>query len=149
ENHPFFSYDGWQPLAALRQGDRIAVPRHVPSPRALTSGWSEAEVRGAARLCARTGLDVPLEISSLPKEQIALFLHELYAVAGSIDESAGADGAVILDCPQGLRSEAVARLLLRFGISTRHVAASLVVDQRDSIRRMLQEIGVGRGGGRR
>ncbi|MGE9782760.1 replicative DNA helicase [Janibacter sp. G368] len=43
ENHPFLAYEGWTPLAQLRQGDRVAVPRHVPSPRALTE-WEDARV---------------------------------------------------------------------------------------------------------
>ncbi|MGL5862843.1 MAG: LAGLIDADG family homing endonuclease, partial [Phycicoccus sp.] len=43
ENHPFLTYDGWMPLASLRTGDRIAVPRHVPSPRALTD-WDDSRV---------------------------------------------------------------------------------------------------------
>ncbi len=32
ENHPFLTYQGWKQLGDLRQGDRIAVPRHVPAP---------------------------------------------------------------------------------------------------------------------
>ncbi|MGL5850362.1 MAG: replicative DNA helicase, partial [Phycicoccus sp.] len=43
ENHPFLTYDGWMPLASLRTGDRVAVPRHVPSPRALTE-WDDSRV---------------------------------------------------------------------------------------------------------
>ena len=43
ENHPFLTYGGWSPLASLRTGDRIAVPRHVPSPRALTE-WDDSRV---------------------------------------------------------------------------------------------------------
>ena len=43
ENHPFLTYAGWSPLASLRTGDRIAVPRHVPSPRQL-SDWTDARV---------------------------------------------------------------------------------------------------------
>jgi replicative DNA helicase len=43
ENHPFLAYEGWKPLAELRQGDRIAVPRHVPAPRQL-SPWSDAKL---------------------------------------------------------------------------------------------------------
>src|SRR5690606_35037012 len=43
ENHPFFTYDGWQSLASLREGDRVAVPRHVPSPREV-SAWTDPEV---------------------------------------------------------------------------------------------------------
>jgi replicative DNA helicase len=43
ENHPFLTYAGWSPLASLRTGDRIAVPRHVPSPRQL-SDWTDPRV---------------------------------------------------------------------------------------------------------
>ncbi|KUG57062.1 replicative DNA helicase [Serinicoccus chungangensis] len=32
ENHPFLTYDGWKQLGDLRDGDRLAVPRHVPAP---------------------------------------------------------------------------------------------------------------------
>ena len=37
ENHPFLTYDGWQPLAALRTGARVAVPRHVLAPRQVSA----------------------------------------------------------------------------------------------------------------
>ncbi len=43
ENHPFLTYDGWEPLAALRTGDRIAVPRHVPSPLEVAH-WDDSRV---------------------------------------------------------------------------------------------------------
>ena len=43
ENHPFLTYDGWSPLAGLRTGDRIAVPRHVPSPL-LVADWEDSKV---------------------------------------------------------------------------------------------------------
>jgi replicative DNA helicase len=43
ENHPFLTYAGWEPLASLRNGDRVAVPRHVPSPRQLAE-WTNPQV---------------------------------------------------------------------------------------------------------
>jgi replicative DNA helicase len=43
ENHPFLTYDGWAPLASLRTGDRVAVPRHVPSPL-LLADWEDSKV---------------------------------------------------------------------------------------------------------
>lgn len=42
-NHPFRTYDGWTALEDLREGQRIAVPRHVPAPHDLTE-WDDAEV---------------------------------------------------------------------------------------------------------
>ncbi len=43
ENHPFLTYEGWRQLATLRTGDRVAVPRHVPSPLVLTD-WADSRV---------------------------------------------------------------------------------------------------------
>lgn len=43
ENHPFLTYAGWSPLASLRTGDRVAVPRHVPSP-VLVADWEDSKV---------------------------------------------------------------------------------------------------------
>jgi replicative DNA helicase len=43
ENHPFLTYAGWEPLASLRTGARVAVPRHVPSPRRLAD-WTNPQV---------------------------------------------------------------------------------------------------------
>jgi len=32
ENHPFLTYNGWQPLGDLTVGSRVGVPRYVPAP---------------------------------------------------------------------------------------------------------------------
>ncbi len=42
-NHPFLTYSGWKPLADLRVGDRLAAPRHIPPPLAITP-WQDDEV---------------------------------------------------------------------------------------------------------
>lgn len=42
-NHPFMTYDGWRPLGEIGPGTRLAVPRHVPSPRDLQE-WPEEEL---------------------------------------------------------------------------------------------------------
>lgn len=42
-NHPFLTYDGWQPLGDLEVGSRIAVPRHVPAPE-LQAEWTDRKV---------------------------------------------------------------------------------------------------------
>jgi replicative DNA helicase len=39
-NHPFLTVTGWCPLGELMAGDRIAVPRRLPSPIAAGLGWS-------------------------------------------------------------------------------------------------------------
>ena len=59
-NHPFLTYQGWQPLGALQTGSRVAVPRHTPGPIDLQS-MPEADIiahsmtgpRGGAVIAAR------------------------------------------------------------------------------------------------
>ena len=145
ENHRFFTYEGWSALANLRAGDRLAVPRHVPSPRALAD-WTDAEVFVAAHGAVRAEGLVPVEVFSLPKPQIAAFLAEVWALCGGVDVGA-AEGRIWCAPVPSSTADAVARLLLRFGIQTRHESeggdARLVIDGVDSQRRFLQEIGAG------
>ena len=42
-NHPFLRLGGWTPLEQLAVGDRVAVPRRLPAPRA-PEAWPEARV---------------------------------------------------------------------------------------------------------
>ena len=42
-NHPFYTIDGWKPLQALREGDRLATPRRVPE-AIDRRAWHEQEV---------------------------------------------------------------------------------------------------------
>jgi replicative DNA helicase len=42
-NHPFMTIDGWTPLAELKVGDRVAVPRRIPEP-VDTQRMDESEV---------------------------------------------------------------------------------------------------------
>jgi replicative DNA helicase len=48
-NHPFYTLDGWKPLAQVSEGTRLAVPRRMPAPRS-TVAWPEAEVIMLAHL---------------------------------------------------------------------------------------------------
>jgi replicative DNA helicase len=149
ENHPFLTYDGWMPLASLRTGDRIAVPRHVPSPLALTA-WSAVEVFVAARSLFSDGVDarLPDEVSSLPKAQIADFVRHAWEVAGSVvaDDGRGSGCVTLRSRSRGV-VDGLARVLLRFGIQTAVRPGTdgwvLVVDGVDSQRRFLQEVGAG------
>ncbi|HEX6451103.1 MAG TPA: replicative DNA helicase [Trebonia sp.] len=40
-NHPFLTFSGWKALGDLQAGDRLGVPRHIPSPVSAGLGWSE------------------------------------------------------------------------------------------------------------
>lgn len=143
ENHPFLRYEGWTQLGDLRTGDRVAVPRHVPAPQRVTE-WSDDEVRVAAWIAAEQGHVGP-EVASLPKGQIAVFIRRLWERAGRVRP--GSEGEVSWLSPTLLGAEAVARLLLRFGIDTVQEPVEsglrLSVTAPDSLRRFLQEIGAG------
>jgi replicative DNA helicase len=227
ENHPFLTYAGWEPLSALRTGDRVAVPRHVPSPSTVTD-WEDGRVILLAHLlgdgsfvrrqpiryasidehnleavtkaamvfgvaavrddhpaarCTTLRLRapftlthgvrnpiaawldelglfgarshekfVPLEVASLPKEQISLFLRHLWATDGSVTVRKDARGGRIYYASTSRRLvDDISRLLLRFGIQTRlrvtrkagyRSGYTIDISGADSQRRFLQEIGV-------
>lgn len=146
ENHPFLAYEGWTPLAHLRQGDRVAVPRHVPSPRALTE-WEDARVILLAHMLGSgrqpSMMDrVPEEVFSVPKAQIALFLNHLWSTGGVVTiDGGGRAGRLSLAVSRDLADD-VSRLLLRFGIQVEILDGAVVITEVDSQRRFLQEIGV-------
>ncbi len=143
-NHPLLTYEGWTPIGDLAPGARVAVPRHVPGPE-LTVPLPDDEVGAlAARVAA--GAAVPDRIFSLPKQQIAAFLRQLWTRAGSVCR-AGAGVRLVSMSRENL--DGVTRLLLRFGISARielgepgGVAWVLLIDGADDQRRFLGEIGV-------
>jgi replicative DNA helicase len=167
-NHPFLTYEGWSALESLRPGSRVGVPRHVPAPESMTV-WDDSKVAAAAETLAeelqgvsRTALGVPSPVASLPKQQITAFLRHLWSIAGSVslDES-GDRGRVRLCGVRRAGLENVARLLLRFGISSRletvedsavrndpadgSIGAAdwgLAIEGLDDQRRFLAEIGV-------
>ncbi len=228
-NHPFLTYDGWQPIGELAAGSRVAVARHVPGPLETRESWADDEVTMLAHLIGdgsfvkrqpiryasvdeanliavaraarhfgviavrddhvaarctslrlpapqRLGrgrrnpiaewLDglglfgarshekfVPEQVSSLPKRQIALFLHHLWATDGSVTvNKSGRGGRIYYASTSRRLIDDVARLLLRFGISSRVRATtpkagyragySLDISGGDDQRRFLQEIGV-------
>ena len=71
ENHPFLTYEGWAPLSSLRSGDRVAVPRHVPSP-SLVSDWSHGEVVMLAHLIGDGSLvkRQPIRYASIDEDNL-------------------------------------------------------------------------------
>ncbi|MDT4913464.1 MAG: replicative helicase, partial [Pseudonocardiales bacterium] len=42
-NHPFYTYDGWRELGALRAGERVAIARSAPA-ATDAKPWDEAEI---------------------------------------------------------------------------------------------------------
>jgi replicative DNA helicase len=148
-NHPFLTYQGWQPLDTLAPGTRIAVPRHIPAPEAQTA-WADAQVVQLAHAHEKF---VPAEAFSLPKQQIRLFLRHLWATDGSVTTAkSGRAGRVYYASSSRRLVDDVSLLLLRFGISSRVRAATPKGEYRqmwtldihgvDDQKRFLGEIGV-------
>jgi len=114
--HPFLTIDGWLPLAALRTGDRVAVPRKVEA--FGTRPLRECEITRIANAVGDGSLEpIPPAVFTTPREQVALFLHRLFAAAGWAVVTPASRLAQI---GYGTVSERLARqiqhLLLRFGI---------------------------------
>jgi replicative DNA helicase len=141
-NHPFLTYDGWQPLGSLAAGSRIAVPRHVPAPEQLAA-WSDEQVVEHARRTAASGRQDRASaeaVAHLPKRQLRMFLRTLWVAAAR--QSRGPSVPVLHGGPELL--DDVSRLLLRFGISERRSGdgAALAIVEADDCRRFLTEIAV-------
>ena len=125
---------------ALRAPYRLS-----PGARDRLSGWlDDLGLAGTTREEAF----VPAPVFCLPKKQIAQFLRHLWATAGTVTVAAdGCSGQVTCSAVSRRLVDDVARLLLRFGISsTVHADDSgvhvLRISGRDDQRRFLGEIGV-------
>jgi replicative DNA helicase len=159
DNHRFLTVDGWTKLARLVPGDRVAVPRHVPPPLRVKA-FSDGRVMLMAELIGgdlgpvdpqsgtADGRALPREVFALPKRQIALFLHHLWATGGDVSLDASGVGRIVYHAPSRRLAEGVAMLLMRFGISSgveesaTHRPRHLVdVSGRDDQLRFLRHIG--------
>jgi replicative DNA helicase len=128
----------------------------LPSPYRLTHGRRNpiaAWLDGLGLFGARSHEKfVPAVIPSLPKRQIALLLHHLWATDGSVTvNKAGTGGRVYYSSTSRRLIDDVALLLLRFGISCRirevrkagyRPSYTLDISGGDDLRRFLGEIGV-------
>ncbi|MFN8167887.1 MAG: replicative DNA helicase [Candidatus Nanopelagicales bacterium] len=128
----------------------------LPAPFRLTHGRRNpiaAWLDGLGLFGARSHEKfVPEAIGSLPKRQIRLFLHHLWATDGSVTVAkTGRGGRVYYASTSRRLVDDVSRLLLRFGISCRirevrkpgyRVSYTLDISGGDDQRRFLGEIGV-------
>jgi replicative DNA helicase len=120
-NHPFLSLAGWQPVAELAAGDRIAIPRRVPEPMSTGLGWTEDRLSLLAR---RIGDEkrIPSVLFSANDQEVAVFLRHLWATDGSIwtprPGGKSAPKAYYASTSRQL-ADGVALLLARLGIVAR------------------------------
>ncbi|MBK8464069.1 MAG: replicative DNA helicase [Nigerium sp.] len=121
-NHPFLTYEGWVPLGELTSGTRVAIPRRVPEPL-RAQRRDEDEIVLTAHLlgdAADHEKSVPAWVFGLPRDQVALFLRQLWATDGSVRSGAAAGQGGVRHVSTSRRlADDVMRLLGRFGIVAR------------------------------
>ena len=127
-NHPFLTYDGWVPLAELAPGSRVGSMRHVPPPLEI-EGRDDHEVAQLAHLIGDGSFVrslrshekfVPDWVFSLPKEQVGLFLRNLWATDGCVQLNKNGDGGRIYYASTSRRlADDVTRLLARYNVFAR------------------------------
>ncbi|HKX18282.1 MAG TPA: replicative DNA helicase [bacterium] len=111
-SHPFLTLNGWLPLAALRAGDHVAVPRRIEIFGDKPVGGGELH-----HMAMRTSETVSPAAFTLPRPQLVQFLNHLFTQIGSA--SAGPDGTLVYVAysTAGARTaRQIQHLLLRFGI---------------------------------
>lgn len=149
--HPFRTMRGWQPLSELAVGERIAVPRELPvfGDRALP----ESDIVELAETVRSTG-EVPQQLYTLPREQVALFINRLFATDGWASVSAAGCNQIGFASVSEQLARAVQHLLLRLGVvaalrrkavaylGERRHCWQVIVTHRASLERFADEIGI-------
>ncbi|MEX5273958.1 replicative DNA helicase [Kocuria sp. CPCC 205235] len=147
-NHKFFTYSGWRALGDLGVGDRLGIPRHVGAPTSsMAMGDAEVSALGARLAGLST---VPASVFGLPKDQVRLLLSSAWSSSGSVSEAGSAEcGEISLTTTTSrAAANAVARLLLRFGIvgavscSNDSAAATVSIDEFEDQLMFLEQIPV-------
>ncbi|MBK1727129.1 replicative DNA helicase [Halorhodospira neutriphila] len=139
-SHPFLTRRGWRPLAELRVGDEVAVPRRLPvfGDRPMRAGelrllahllgggpQAQARLEGSARLrrwLARLGageagaLALPPAVFALPAEQLAAFLKRLLRAGLWLEEPGPGPARIGYAAASERLARQVQHLLLRFGV---------------------------------
>ncbi|HMA35453.1 MAG TPA: DNA repair protein RadA [Chloroflexia bacterium] len=121
-DHPLLTPAGWQPVRAVRPGDRIAAPRALPY-----FGQEPLPDPTIRLLAAILGHDtpehwpaatqaVPSCIFRLPRPQLALFLHTLLTRGGSVAVPTAEGAGISYATPSRQLAADVQHLLLRFGL---------------------------------
>ncbi|MEV6096529.1 replicative DNA helicase [Nocardia sp. NPDC051981] len=115
-NHPFLTIDGWIPLEKLAIDDQLAVPRVVREP-ARTGRIPHDEVIRLAHATVAGEDAISDRVFSLPNDQVADFLKQLWASNGSIRWDAVHDhGRIDYSSASRRLIDDIAQLLLRLGV---------------------------------
>jgi replicative DNA helicase len=150
-SHPFLTFQGWQPLAELAVGQKIAIPRRLPvfGRDSLTSDQIEQLAQQAV-----PDKSVPDCVFRLVRSQLATFLNRLFATDGWATVLATGQAQLGFTSVSEKLVRQVQHLLLRFGIigrlrsrlvsykGQRRPAYQLDITDAASIRTFAQEIGI-------
>ena len=148
--HPFRTLGGWQPLSELSVGDRIAVPRELPvfGDRPLP----EAEVSLLGLLLGDGTLpEVPSEVFTLPREQLAQVVRQVSDTSGWRRTLGGHEQIGFAAIHESV-ARSLQHVLVRFGVlaTLRSQALpgrgerrgwQLVVDEPSSVARVAELLG--------
>lgn len=115
-NHPFFKLHGWTRLDALRQGDKIALPRKIKVSNPSNPYTQEALIHLAQNPDTQSGL--PDQLFECDEQHIALFLKHLWAKDDHIDKGNNPAPAPTYTTSHPVVAEQVQHLLLRLGIES-------------------------------
>ncbi len=127
ETHPYMTIQGWQPLSQLKVGDKIAVPRR------LSIFGTQAQSEQQIKTWAQTTTTIPSEVFSLPRQQLALFLRQLF-------KTESLKTTVEYPTASATLARQTQHLLLRFGIMAKHEQQLLVIDEVQSLQLFANEI---------
>ncbi len=117
-SHPFLTINGWLPLSALRAGERVAVPRRIGIFGNASKRHDEI-MRLAHSVATRDSAsnNIPAEIFTLPRLQLARFLYGLLATDTRVFANPKTGQARVSYATLSERlAHQVQHLLLRFGI---------------------------------
>ncbi|MET3976580.1 replicative DNA helicase [Cellulosimicrobium sp. BE325] len=128
------------------RGARTGHTRVIGAVRSASAEWLDDL---GLRAASASEAFVPASVFHLPKRQIALFVKHLWSTSADVRVSAdGSGGRIRFTSGSRAVADGVARLLLRFGISTNvrpgldGSSFTLEITERDDQRRFLQEIGL-------
>lgn len=145
--HPFLGQEGWKRLGELRVGDPIAVPAVLP-----VFGTAPVSSDQLALLAAQTAMpraqEVPSQVFTLPRPQLATFLAHLFGTEGWLERTNDTEPhtAVVLELSAPRTTGQVQHLLLRFGVvsdlTAEGLGCRLTISDGASCARFLAEVGL-------
>ncbi|WP_346293921.1 replicative DNA helicase [Sphaerothrix gracilis] len=152
--HPYLTIQGWQPLAKLSIGTKVAIPRRLPI--FGTQQLPTHQVKLLAYLRSKSDHEkcIPPVVFQLVRSQLALFLNRLFSTDGWISVLSSGQVQLGFASVSEKLAQQVQHLLLRFGIlaqrkyrsvkyqDSRRSAWQLDITDSPSIKTFIDQIGI-------